>query len=760
VNATLSGPSDGLRRLALAVLFVWAWGFEIAASVDLVRALSASTSGLLDRAYVVILGVLTPVLCLVLGFWVASVRPRDHRAWILLLLLISLPHRAMGVLAPTTWEGALRQAGLFFHELISPTWPVWMMLFGIYFPDRLPLDRRHPWLKWLLIAPAALSALGHAVASVSPAAAGALQPVLAPLDRVAFFSGMSAIGVFFACIGFKSGTASSPDARRRLSLLLWGASASLTPSFLLILTGLVLRTEPFAGFPPYVVLPAVTALALFPLTLAYVIVVHQALDVRVVVRQGLQYALASRGVRVLQFLIIGVILVATTLAGPAANRPRRIQYLAVGVWAAALITIGAQRLRGWVDRRFFREAYDAERILTELSENVRTIVEVGPLLETVVDRVSETLHVPQVAAFVREADGWRAACVRGEVPEAERALRDDAPAVRRLQEDRQPLRPHLEDPRAFPQLVLPLAVKDSLVGFLGLGPKRSEEGYSPSDLRLLRVVAAQTALALQNSQLTADMAREVAQRARLSREIEIAREVQEGLFPQEFPSVRGLEYAGYCRPALGVGGDYYDFVRVADGGLGIAIGDVSGKGIPAALLMASLRAALRAQALDGSPDLARLVSRLNLLIYEATAANRYATFFYGSYHPVTRCLTYVNAGHNAPFVFRGSTGQPLRLEGGGPVIGLLPEAGYETQSVTLEPGDLLVAYTDGVSEAMNGEHEEWGEERMAEALRPWSLPAPRPDAVVRTLMAGADAFAAGAPQHDDMTLVVARVLAY
>jgi len=219
--------------------------------------------------------------------------------------------------------------------------------------------------------------------------------------------------------------------------------------------------------------------------------------------------------------------------------------------------------------------------------------------------------------------------------------------------------------------------------------------------------------------------------------------------------VPGLEYAGYCRPALGVGGDYYDFVKVGEQ-LGIAVGDVSGKGIPAALLMASLQASLRAQAISTPTDLATLMSRLNALIYEASPANRYATFFYGQYDPATRGLSYVNAGHNAPMVFRREGSELLRVDGGGPVIGLLPSAEYRQCGLGLQPGDVLVGYTDGISEAMNPEDEEWGEDRLADAVR--ACLGLHPKDVVHRVLAAADAFARGAKQHDDMTLVVVRVV--
>src|SRR5262249_4078870 len=140
------------------------------------------------------------------------------------------------------------------------------------------------------------------------------------------------------------------------------------------------------------------------------------------------------------------------------------------------------------------------------------------------------------------------------------------------------------------ELLLPLSVKDKLLGFISLSQKRSEEPYSGTDLRLLKSVAAQAGLARENAGLTSAHDQEVAQRERLNRELEIARGVQERLFPQILPPVAGLDYSGKCRPALTVGGDYYDFLALPGGRLGIALGDVSGKGIPAALMMAGLAA--------------------------------------------------------------------------------------------------------------------------------------------------------------------------
>jgi sigma-B regulation protein RsbU (phosphoserine phosphatase) len=249
-------------------------------------------------------------------------------------------------------------------------------------------------------------------------------------------------------------------------------------------------------------------------------------------------------------------------------------------------------------------------------------------------------------------------------------------------------------------------------------------------------------LALEVARLTTAIGREIAQRERLNRELEIAKEVQEHLFPQRLPSVPGL--------------DYYDFLDLPEGRLGVAIGDVSGKGIGAALMMASLEASLRGQASAGC-DLAELMNRVNSLIYEASSANRYATLFYAEYDPRSCQLSYVNAGHNPPVILRksGAACQVLRLETGGPVIGILRQC-YRQESFPLEPGDLVVLFTDGVSESMNARNEEWGEDSLIEFAK--TCHGLAAFEVMTRILAAAEAFAAGASQHDDMTLVVLRIL--
>ncbi|HTO76070.1 MAG TPA: PP2C family protein-serine/threonine phosphatase [Thermoanaerobaculia bacterium] len=244
----------------------------------------------------------------------------------------------------------------------------------------------------------------------------------------------------------------------------------------------------------------------------------------------------------------------------------------------------------------------------------------------------------------------------------------------------------------------------------------------------------------------------------LEREVRIAEQVQERLFPQRAPRMETLECAGVCRPARGVGGDYYDFLPLEDGRLGIAVGDVSGKGLSAALLMASLQGSLRSLAAADGARVDEIVGDVNRQLCSLTEANRFVTLFFGIYDDHRRELSCVNAGHNAPMLLRaGPAGaSPERLRSGGTVLGFFPEAGWRAQSLSLAPGDVLVAVTDGVVEATNAANEEFGERRLAEVLvASRSLPA---DELCREVLARVAAFLAGLPAADDLTVVVARVL--
>jgi phosphoserine phosphatase RsbU/P len=251
-----------------------------------------------------------------------------------------------------------------------------------------------------------------------------------------------------------------------------------------------------------------------------------------------------------------------------------------------------------------------------------------------------------------------------------------------------------------------------------------------------------------------ELIEEQRQRQKLEHEVAIAREVQQQLFPHNMPRVPGLDVAAICRPARVVSGDYYDFIPLGPGRIGIALADISGKGIFAALLMASLQAALRSTAsLDGKGGTSELVSRLNEHLFKNTSDDRYATFFYSVYDANAKTLTYTNAGHLAPVFL--SDGKVQSLSQGGTVVGLFEEVPYTQCTIPVKPGSLLVGFSDGLTEPESVYGEEFGVERLqAEILRQKDLPASR---LAENLVAAAEQWAGTAEQADDMTVVVARM---
>ncbi len=722
---------------------------------------------------VIIVNILMPITGLLVGFYIAFARPKDSLAWITMAMLASFS-QAAGVFSAVLLPSPLREMLFVYQSVLTNTWPLWMLLFGLYFPVAFGAVKNRPWIGWIVAIPsmvfAGLDIYGsfqslHNLGEIQWLAK--LEQTIGTPQTVWY---VLLVFGFFWLLTWKRHTLTDPDAKRRLRLLIFGCSLALTPSLLVVASAL--------GWLPRIPLWAITLclapLLIFPLTMAYVIVVQRAMDVRMVIRSGVQYAFASNGIRVVQLAIVALVTVGTLkLAQEADHRMQSLLIAAIGGFVVLSIRRTTEWLTRWMDRRFFREAYNADRILTDLSNSVAGIRDVKELLETVTRRISETMHVPSIAVFLERNGVFQPAYALGSGALDTVTFRRDASVVQQLRRQGSVSRVYFEDPQNWvhgaqeseqaalrqldTQILLPLSMKNRLLGIMSLSRKRSEEPYSRADLQLLGAVASQTGLALENAELTDNVRRQIAQRERLDRELEIAREVQQRLFPQKLPVVNGLDFAGYCRPAEGVGGDYYDFIHLPDSSLGIAVGDVSGKGIAAALMMASLQASLRGQTIKPCETLSEMIQHINKLVYDASAENRYATFFYAQYHPATKVLRYVNAGHNPPIVWRPREGRAeiLRLDEGGTVVGMFPDYPFHEAAVQLQKGDVVVAFTDGISEAMNKRDEEFEEERLLTALK--GLEARTAAEMIGQILVVVDGFTAGAEQHDDMTLVVVRV---
>ena len=392
-----------------------------------------------------------PAFCLALGFWVVTVRIRDVRAWLLLGVLLSLA--AFFNSSPDFWGPRSRTLGCL-YLLQQGSWFVWLFLLGIYFPEPFPQTLRWKWWKWLawILLPlwwilSVARTISFLVELYSVKDALPINHLLATVRHPGLLLGSLMVLAFLACIAVKYRIAPSIDAKRRLRVLYAGAMVSLLP---LTVEYLIwqLKGVGESYFPWWVSVLVYLMLLLLPVTLAYVIVVQRAMDVRVVIRQGLQYTLARRGVLILQILLSAAlfIVLALLMTSHAMKPLATVAALAAGLWGIFLLYGATRRAAVWVDRRFFRDAYNAEQILSDLAEKVRTIVEIQPLLETVAQRISGALHVKHLAVLLDGNELYRPAHALGYASLPALAFASDAATVQMLKSGKQPTRVYFDDP--------------------------------------------------------------------------------------------------------------------------------------------------------------------------------------------------------------------------------------------------------------------------------------------------------------------------
>ncbi len=411
---------------------------------------------------------------------------------------------------------------------------------------------------------------------------------------------------------------------------------------------------------------------------------------------------------------------------------------------------------------------EADRFLLVMNEVSRALLLHKPLqelLEYVMDLIASHLPMDRGALFLME----------GESPDklVPRAVRINNP---HLQKGRMQISRGLvemaasrklsvlttdaaEDPRfanrqsiidmgLHSAMCVPLETEKETLGVVCAERVSSREPFTEGDLRLLTLLANLAAVKIENARLVED----VQARERMERELRLAAEIQRGLLPKDRPSCGDYEIVAESIPSLHVGGDYFDFIGLADGRLGLTVADVAGKGVSASLLMASLRAALQSEARPGVAP-ASLAGKLNDFIFRSSAPNVFITFFYGELNPADGEFRYVNAGHNPPLLV-AATGEPWPLEGTGMALGMLAGSDYGEGRVALNPGDILVLYTDGISETRNAAGEEFGTEGIIKSIR--RAGGKKAGDILADVFGDLREFSGGADPEDDRTLLLIK----
>lgn len=430
------------------------------------------------------------------------------------------------------------------------------------------------------------------------------------------------------------------------------------------------------------------------------------------------------------------------------------------IFAAVFFQPILSALEGFIRKYFLKEIPDYQNVLKELCHDILTILDIDDLKDKILKTLSETIGVESIFLFLKTEIGVYAAYQRNAEPnpihfgtQSEFILylasvgdpvnRDDLCRHITNEEEIASLK------MLNTQLFVPLQHRNSLEGVLCLGNKINGNTYSGEETTLFSILATQIVIALENSRLY----KEGMEKQRIDEEISLAREIQRMLLPQQIPEGKSFKIAAINIPSKEVGGDYYDFVQIDERRLGIAIGDISGKGIPGSLLMSNLQATFRAAA-RLSKNSAEVLNFVNAQIARTTTPEKYATFFYGIFDTKTNIFHYTNAGHNFPILVRHDKSL-IPLQDSDLIIGIDAGYKYNEHQLKLHPGDLLICYTDGVTEALNTDNIEFGEERFLEVIlnKSWESTRQLRNQIYETV----SEFASGTQQYDDMTLVIFQV---
>ena len=672
----------------------------------------------------------------------------------------------------------LREGLLVWQSVLNLMVPYLFLRFFMRFPSRSWLDRRIPWL----LPVALLIAVAHVVVNLYGVAL--LSVSLDALDRFmdsaweTIASGLGITQLGFVALGLLSLVlntvrAEGPDERRRMRVLLTGTVVGIVPVVVLVVITVLQQLEIRA----WLVLVCLATAMMFPLSFAYAVTTHRALRIRVIIRRGLQYALVSRGFVAAEAVILFAVFF--LLARPLFERLFAGRETAPVMLAAAAVTLGVVALLRRVnppvmraiDRRFFREAYDAEQVLSSLADDIRaTATRPRELLAVLAETVGGTLNIDLVSIFLRSPVGppWRdleivepgryvcchlwahprsgrerpdaedlwigpgshlASAVNRCDPERPAVLdvgptrRDERPLWTMVGDDTGDLRMKEE---LNLRLVVPLASGDRILGFLGLGEKLSGEGYTGHDSSMLLGVAGQAAVAVDY----AGMIVAAAARERLEHEVRLARTVQRSLIPADPPAISGYVVAQLLLPAREAAGDFFQYYRGSDGDVLVLMGDVAGKGLHASMLVALTLGAAGALVADGDrPE--GLLRRLNDLLCRQAVRRSLVTCCVARLRPSTGRVVLATAGHPYPLL-RGSDGSWCELPGPEPrlPLGVRAAVAYRAHEARIERGGTLLLMSDGVTESRSPGGEPFGDVRLRAVLRGAPPGADLPSALV------------------------------
>jgi sigma-B regulation protein RsbU (phosphoserine phosphatase) len=738
------------------------------------------TNATVGTVYLLVAG-----LVFLLGFVILREAPREraNRATALMLFTAGLGSvlGAIGFIleslgAAKQGQNDLLRSFNYLWELFFPS----LLYFACVFPQENRFFRRLPLGSWIIFAPHVFHVLflmltaqgalwGSVVARVAQSGTGRgiVSALRLPVELsiqfhqilfslVNLFYIVAALTILF--ISYRAAT--NARIRNQLRAIFIGL-ASCAGLYAVAVPFPTLINQPWSPVARSSLI--VGALILGSGAIAYSMVRYRFLDANLIARKSILYAVTSA-------FLLGVYVTVVRQLDALLETVRGYDTTIFQTAMLLLALVLFQPIFSWLeetlDRYFLKEKGDYRAILRRMSSEVLTVLDLEKLTENVVSTLRDAMPARTTVLFLTPEG--RPPIVRGfgggvdvarlaSIPRLTLARflegsdllrRDEVPALAAERGVTDEVAPILE---TVPFVLIPLRHGEDFLGLIALGRKITETRYKAEELNLLQTLANQTSVAVKNALLY----RESLEKSILEEELAVARRIQMQFLPAQLPKTPSFGLAALNVQTKQVGGDYYDMVDLGGGQYLVVVADVAGKGVPAALLASMVQASIRTQA-DSAKPVCEIMTRLNRLVHEATPDDRFATCFLARVGGNRLTVNFANAGHNFPIVLPASGGWRYLEEGGIP-LGIHPTFTYGEESMALAPGDSILMYTDGITDARNLEGEDFGEERLtrlAERL-PRELTA---DEIVRAVADEVSRFTAGADQMDDITLVALKAL--
>jgi len=649
---------------------------------------------------------------------------------------------------------------------ILPHWLGWLRLiywplavglllhFTLIFPLVKETVKRHKKLYLFICYGSLLSILPFIYAEAHGLKWG--EPLL-EYSRGIWFSVNFSLAIFM--LGHSSATAPNPHIASQAKIMYRGTMFTLAiPTGLFFIPRIFFKPIPYSEY-------LLLVLVLWPMILAYAIIKHRFMDINVIVKRGMAYALTSGFVVAAYFLfVVGVGKLVLYLTG---STSQFITIIATLLIAAAFEPV-RNRIRQFVDQKFYPTRIIYREAVREFSHQLVKVVDLEKWLELLQKFLFETMGIQPVVVLWKTPRGEFAVKIaRGLEIDANVAFSNNDVVIASLQHRLRLLdlselnHPNFSDDeknrwqRLKSEIVFPLLSQGELVGALSLGEKENAEPYYKEDLELLETFGDQINIALENALLT----EKLREQERLKKELEVARRIQLSSLPQTDPQVTGLEISGISIPALEVGGDYYDYIQLADGRFGVVIGDVSGKGTSAALYMSQLKGILQT-ASKFHHSLADLMTEVNTISFDTMEEKSFITLSCGAFDLSARNLKLVRAGHLPLIHYSAKDKSSRRIMPRGIGIGLedgkIFKDELEEAEIAFGSGDVFLFYTDGIVDPGSPVEEEVEGNRLVEVLQAngWESASSLREKIIALVQA----VAGEAAQKDDMTLVVVKIV--